>query len=183
MFKQYFGGVVSAIGNKLWKVICPQKNHVFLWLCVYNKVLTRDNIEKRRPVEDSTCLFCENSESVHHLFFECIVAQQMWDFVSENFGIQKISCFEEIINLWHNPKKYVVLNLVVAASLWSIWKLRNEFCFQGRSWRSVKCILAKLSTYLNQWKILCDDAQAVLLQRCIRLLDKRRGELLRIAWR
>lgn len=54
---------------------------------------------------------------------------------------------------------------------------------QGRKWKSVKCVLAKLSCYLHQWKVLCDDAQATLLQRCILLLDKRRGELLRIVWR
>ncbi|XP_044378063.1 uncharacterized protein [Triticum aestivum] len=54
---------------------------------------------------------------------------------------------------------------------------------KGRKWRSVKCILAKLSCFLHQWKVLCDDGQANLLQRCILLLDKRRGELLWIAWR
>uniref|UniRef100_A0A453D946 Uncharacterized protein n=1 Tax=Aegilops tauschii subsp. strangulata TaxID=200361 RepID=A0A453D946_AEGTS len=54
---------------------------------------------------------------------------------------------------------------------------------KGRKWKSVKCILAKVSCYLHHWKVLCDDVQATLLQRCILLLDKRRGELLRIAWR
>lgn len=49
---------------------------------------------------------------------------------------------------------------------------------EGRKWRNVNCILAKLSCYLHQWKVLCDDGQAILLQRCILLLDKRRGELL-----
>ena len=73
--------------------------------------------------------------------------------------------------------------MVIAAFLWSLWRLRNEFCFQGRKWKSVKCILAKLSCYIHQWKVLCDDAQATLLQRCILLLDKRRGELMRIAWK
>ena len=52
-----FGGVVSTFGDNLWKVISPQKIHVFLWLCIYNKVLTRDNLGKYRPVEHSTCLF------------------------------------------------------------------------------------------------------------------------------
>ncbi|KAM3240641.1 hypothetical protein ACQJBY_053977 [Aegilops geniculata] len=53
---------------------------------------------------------------------------------------------------------------------------------KGRTWRDAKCVLAKLSSHLNQWKILCVDNQAELLLPCIRLLDRRRGELLRIAW-
>jgi hypothetical protein len=43
-----------------------------------NKILTRDNLAKRRIVEDDSCLFCDEKEIVHHLFFECCVAKQMW---------------------------------------------------------------------------------------------------------
>nr|XP_045087867.1 uncharacterized protein LOC120969749 [Aegilops tauschii subsp. strangulata] len=54
---------------------------------------------------------------------------------------------------------------------------------KGRTWRNAACVLVKLRSHLQQWKVLCDDNQAVLLQRCILLLDKKRGELMRIAWR
>ncbi|XBI10835.1 hypothetical protein VPH35_138007 [Triticum aestivum] len=80
-------------------------------------------------------------------------------------------------------KNLEIPNTFKSASLWSLWRLRNKFCFQGQKWRNMNCILAKLSCYLHQWKVLCDDAQATLLQRCILLLDKRRGELMRIAWK
>lgn len=35
---------------------------------------------------------------------------------------------------------------------------------------------------IRQWKVLCSDTQAALLLQCLRLLDRRHGELLRIAW-
>lgn len=133
-------------------------------------------------MEDLTCLFCAESETVQHLFFDCIVAKHVWNFVAECFHIRTPDSFEDICDLWHMHKSKPVLNMVVAASLWSLWKLRNEFCFQGRSWRSVHCVLAKLRSFLQQWSVLCDATQSVLLQRCILLLDRRRGELLRIAW-
>lgn len=177
-----FGGVVSQIGGKLWKVLCPQKIHVFLWLGMYNKLLTRDNLAKRRHVDDLTCPFCSENETVHHLFFECIVAKQVWAFVADCFDHPSISSFDDVSALWHMCKRKPVLNLIVAASLWSLWKLRNEFCFQGRTWRNANCILAKLRSHLQQWKVLCDDTQAALLLKCILLLDKRCGELMRIAW-
>jgi hypothetical protein len=32
--------------------------------------------QKIRRVEDKTCLFCAEQESVHHLFYECVVAKK-----------------------------------------------------------------------------------------------------------
>jgi hypothetical protein len=41
-----------------------------------NKLLTWDNLEKRRKLDDSSCLFCGEMESIAHLFFECVVARK-----------------------------------------------------------------------------------------------------------
>ena len=38
-----FGGVICKTNNSLSKIVAPPKIHVFLWLLVYNKILTRDN--------------------------------------------------------------------------------------------------------------------------------------------
>jgi hypothetical protein len=42
--------------------------HFFLWLLSKNKLLTGDNLEKRRQINDRSCLFCFENESDHHLF-------------------------------------------------------------------------------------------------------------------
>lgn len=178
-----FGGVVSVIGDCFWKIKCPQNIHVFIWLVVYNKVLTRDNLAKRRQVDDATCLFCDEPESVKHLFFECVVASHIWAFVSEAFNINAPTSLDDVVAIWRMHKNKPVLCMVTAASLWSLWTLRNDFCFQGRTWKDTRCVLAKLGGFLRQWGVLCDDTQSVLLRKCLRLLDKWRGELLRIAWR
>jgi len=54
--------------------------------------------------------------------------------------------------------------------------------FQGCTWRGLGYDLAKLKGTLQQWLVLCDDAQADSLRRFILLLYKHRGELMRIAW-
>lgn len=128
-----FGGAVSEIGDCFWKILCPQNIHVFLWLIVNNKVLTRDNLAKRRHVEDITCLFCNEPKSLKHLFFQCIVASHVWRFVSEAFEIDIPKSFNDVIAIWRMYKNKPVLNMVYAASLWSLWTLRNDFCFQGRT--------------------------------------------------
>jgi hypothetical protein len=35
----------------------------FLWLFTNNKIITRDNLAKRKKVDDMTCLFCNEQES------------------------------------------------------------------------------------------------------------------------
>ena len=49
--------------------------HIFLWLLANNKILTRDNLAKRKRVDVMSCLFCAEPEMVHHLFFDCVVAR------------------------------------------------------------------------------------------------------------
>lgn len=100
-----FGGIASAIKDDLWKIMCPQKIHVFLWLCAHNKILTRDNLAKRREVEDPSCLFCAEFESVQHLMFDCVVAQHVWGFISDFFEIDRITSFDNIFAFWRVHKK------------------------------------------------------------------------------
>jgi hypothetical protein len=52
----------------VWKIIVPPRLHIFLRLLTNNKIHTRDNLAKRKHVEDLTCLFCSEVESVHHVF-------------------------------------------------------------------------------------------------------------------
>jgi hypothetical protein len=61
----------------VWKLQIPPRVQIFLWLLAKNKVLTRDNLGKRR-VYDKTCLFYNELATVHHLFFDCYVAKRIW---------------------------------------------------------------------------------------------------------
>jgi hypothetical protein len=48
-----------------------------------NKLLTRDNLEK---IDDLTCLFCTERGSIHHLFFDCVIAKRAYELVSQAMG-------------------------------------------------------------------------------------------------
>jgi hypothetical protein len=63
--------------TSIWNIQIPGRVHVFLWLFAQNRLLTRDNLAKRRTVHDVSCLFCAENESIDHLFFECVVAKQI----------------------------------------------------------------------------------------------------------
>jgi hypothetical protein len=80
----------------MWKINVPPKLHVFLWLLANEKVLTRDNLAKRRQVDDLTCLYCNDAESVKHVLFECCVAKWLWEVLAEVTGLPVIIDFENM---------------------------------------------------------------------------------------
>lgn len=162
--------------------MAPRRYLVFLWMAYHNKVLTRDNLSKRQVVEDITCLFCAESESVAHLFFYCIVAKEIWTVIAEIFNFAIRCSMSDLAVLWCVDNKKSVVAISCVAVIWSIWTLRNDLCFQGSVWTSTQTLLGRVSAMLHQWKILCVDTQSELLRRRLQLLDRRRGELLRIAW-
>jgi hypothetical protein len=73
-------------------------------------------------------VFCSELETVNHLFFEWIVVNQVWGFLSDVFGVQVGHDFESVARWWVSNNKKLVLNVFCAATLWSIWSLRNKIC-------------------------------------------------------
>jgi hypothetical protein len=62
-------GVQHVYTPVVWKIPAPSRIRILLWLLANNKTLTRDNLAKRRSVDDKTSLFCREDETVGHLFF------------------------------------------------------------------------------------------------------------------
>jgi len=150
-----FRGIHSVIVPALWSLKVPPRIHFFLWLVCKNKVLTRDNLGKRRKVEDVTCLFCCETESVHHLFFDCVVATQLWKILSTVLNANLGGSLDEIGKYWLSNRKHCVTNIFTAAALWSIWKLRNNLCFQRNGWKSMEILYQMIIAMTQNWLILC----------------------------
>lgn len=55
----------------LWKVKLRLRIKIFLWLILHNAILTKDNLLRRNGKGDPKCFFCNELESINHLFFEC----------------------------------------------------------------------------------------------------------------
>jgi hypothetical protein len=138
----------------VWKLIVPPRIHFFLWLLSKNKLLTRDNLEKRRNLDNASCLFCNEKESVPHLFFECVVARRAWMLIFRTIGRQIGESYESIATMWLCNKKFGVTNIVTSAVCWSLWKLRNDICFQEIAWVGMRMLWQRVLPMLRCWKIL-----------------------------
>ena len=110
-------------------------------------------------------IFSVYSETVHHLFFECCVPTTMWCHLSEIFDRNLGTDFESVARWWINKKNAVLntcctafLNTCCTALMWCTWKMRNDFSFQAKMWRSEKDLLVKLIKTLKNWRTLCKTA-------------------------
>ena len=70
-----------------------------------NKSLTRDNLAKIRHVEDKTCVFCAEPESIQHLLFDCIIPTEIWVVIAEAFNITPPMSFESLSSFWKKKKQ------------------------------------------------------------------------------
>jgi hypothetical protein len=150
-----FRGVMPVHIPTVWRIKVQSRVHVFLWLLANNKLLSRDNLAKRQHVPDSSCMFCCEDKSVAHLFFECAVAKEIWCQISMLTGIKLQVNLLSVSSLWICEKTNQVPNIVHVAALWSLWKLRNDLCFNGSSWSCMQVLYLRVARTLGRWKVLC----------------------------
>lgn len=53
-------------------------------------ILTKDNLVKGNWGGDPKCAFCDEIETISHLFFGCSVAKVIWSAVAKCFGATNI---------------------------------------------------------------------------------------------
>jgi hypothetical protein len=88
-------GVVPVFIQSVWKLNIPPRVQFFLWLMSNNRVLTRDNLAKKREVNDPTCLFVMKRSQLFICFF-IAVWQKMSGSISQ-YGL--INLLVLIMNL------------------------------------------------------------------------------------
>lgn len=165
-------GVFPVYIHAIWKIVIPPRVQFFLWLLSQNKLLTRDNLAKRRDVSDLTCLLCSENESITHLFFECCVATNVWKLISEMLEIEVGTDYESVAKYWIANKRHMLSNIVSSAVLWSLWKLRNELCFQGVVWLGMRMVLIRVSRMLRRWLPMYKQEVGVRLEELISKLEE-----------
>jgi hypothetical protein len=95
--------------------------------------------KQMQHVEDRTCVFCSEHESVNHLYFlsACIVVRILWNAILNIFDIHLEIDFESVARWWISNTKCSAVNIFSSAIMWLVWSQRNELYFQGRSWLGV----------------------------------------------
>ena len=65
----------TSLWSRVWKARVPNKVKLFSGRACQNILPTRDNLVRRRVVEDASCCFCHRAtKTVLHVLWECGVA-------------------------------------------------------------------------------------------------------------
>jgi hypothetical protein len=64
-------------------------------------------------------------------------------------GVDVGSDFESVAKRWLSAKKYRTLNVLTTVVFWTLWKMRNNLCFQGLSWTGGHVLLRRSAKMLR----------------------------------
>ena len=83
---------------QVWNIKVSLKIKVFLWYLYKGVTLTKDNLARKNWNGNVKCSFCNLSESIQHLFFNCPLAKFVWRIIAVAFNIISPRNFRHIFS-------------------------------------------------------------------------------------
>eukprot|EP00253_Pinus_taeda_P024057 PITA_24057 len=153
----------DKLWEKIWSPPIWPKISTFLWLLSHNRILTWDNLRKRKFEGPSICLNCKmEEETAVHLMQLCPFSRKMWEKVT--FHCQKegreIGNVNNTLRNWpQKPYQSNILNslwqIIPGIVMWNLWKERNRRIFKNQS-----------MDVQQVWQIIIKNVQETLSIRC-----------------
>jgi hypothetical protein len=138
----------------IWKAKIPLKIKIFMWQLCKNALPTRENLRKRNWMGSPLCSFCNQVETNDHLFFVCNTSKVVWGVLGSTMGA---SCaptnFWQAMAWFHRfcPGFERFFMILIAATCWAIWTVRNKVTFDDHMLRSPSEITFSSIALLMYW--------------------------------
>ena len=114
-----------------------------MWTAVLGKILTIDNLRKRRVILVDWCCMCKAAgESTDHLFLHCSMAKQLWDTILIMFGVHWVMprTVRDLITCWPGAlgrrRHAEIWKIIPHCLMWCLWWERNLRTFEGKEMTS-----------------------------------------------
>ena len=113
-------------------------------MTAHDRILTLDNLMLRgHPLANRCCMCRCNGEFVDHLLIHCHVANSLWVFMLQAFGIQWVlpSFVAELLfcwNHWLGKHDSDIWNLIPGCLMWTVWMEGNRRSFEDSEKSSVE---------------------------------------------
>jgi hypothetical protein len=130
-----------AVFNQIWDSPAPSKVIAFSWQLLYDRIPTRSNLDVRgilRPEDPRDCVGCIGMvETTTHLFLHCPCAMSVWYEIFRWMGVVIVAppslavLFEVMSGVAKKKNLRLGFLLIWHATIWSIWKARNNSIFAG----------------------------------------------------
>ena len=139
--------------------------HEMCFLIAHGTLPTNDLLHKNNISKRTSCFFCNQSESIAHLFFDCAVVQSTIDLLihifDHDFDLKNMLYY---VNLPTDKKKLAVL--LISEFKRTVWLLRNEAKFNRHM---VSSSLIEKSFIMNIHKRIALDYERLTLQSFLKI--------------
>ncbi|XP_062075097.1 uncharacterized protein LOC133779116 [Humulus lupulus] len=159
----------------IWCRLSIPKHRFLLWQTVNSQLLTCDNLLKLCMALDSLlCPVCGISTKNHaHLYFDCYLSRQILVIIFGWLGFQAWPSKFTSWLVWLSSRNpgiiFDIINSVLAAIVYGIWRNRNRCVFYRYSW-SADSIASEIKTKI-QYRILNVKNRKLSIQEQ-RFIDK-----------
>ena len=121
----------------IWRSKAPLRVAFFVWTVALGKILTIDNLRKRKVRIIDWCYMCKcNGESIDHLLLHCPIASDLWSMILVLFGVswvmpksvvELLACWQGCFGRhWNGHICMVILHCL----MWCIWRERNSKSYE-----------------------------------------------------
>jgi hypothetical protein len=100
MYIDYMDDHTKYLQKHLWKIKVPLKIRIFMWFLHRRVLLTKDNLAKRKWQGSQKYCFCDQKETVQHLFISCPLAKMVWHIVHMTFSIIPPTSIANLFGNW-----------------------------------------------------------------------------------
>ena len=162
--------------KSVWKSKVPTRVAFFTWTAALEKILTVDNLRKRRVIIVDWCCMCKvHGESVNHLLLHCSVAQELWLLIFSMFGTTWVMLrgVVDLLSCWSvrsgKSESAVIWKTIPHVLMWCIWRERNNRTFLGeeQSIPALKCsVLQTLYDWLKAFNLVGCNSLTEMIDSC-----------------
>lgn len=125
----------------VWFPLAIPKHYFISWLAIKNALITGEKMLHWCFKGRQVVFFCRNSvEDRNHIFFQCSFSKRLWRNSMESCNVVGPPLFwDDVITMGlHNWRKKTLLayvcRLVFGATIYHLWKTRNEIQYGGLPW-------------------------------------------------
>jgi len=128
----------------------------FAWTAALGKILTLDNLRKKRVIVIDRCCMCKmTGETVDHLLLHCEVARALWYVILSRFGLSWVMPFRvvDLFACWWpggRSRSAVVWKMVPCCLMWCLWMERNDRQFEDKE-RTIEELISFFIHSLYSW--------------------------------
>ena len=87
LYLYLMSGHTVFLRKYIWKMKVPLKIRIFMWFLFREVFLMKDNLARRNWHDCNKCCFCDQDETIQHLFITCPLAKMAWRIVFLAFNI------------------------------------------------------------------------------------------------